>query len=246
MISGKQLSLRYKNKNGSLLALNEVSFELKEGRITTFMGQSGAGKTTLLKCIANLHPCYEGIITCNGQDLKTLSPIERATTVGFVLQQFHLFPHLTVLQNCTLALVEVQGVPEEAAKEKAAELLRLLGLESFTSAFPSQLSGGQQQRVAIARALALSPKVLLLDEPTSSLDPESKKSLEILLLELNARGVTIVLSSHDMPFIHRIMDYIYFMENGTIIEAWDHKNEALVSKPKIQHFLSPVDLFQDA
>jgi len=246
MISGKQLSLRYKNKNGSLLALNEVSFELKEGRITTFMGQSGAGKTTLLKCIANLHPYYEGIITCNGQDLKTLSPIERATTVGFVLQQFHLFPHLTVLQNCTLALVEVQGVPEETAKEKAAELLRLLGLESCMSAFPSQLSGGQQQRVAIARALALSPKVLLLDEPTSSLDPESKKSLEILLLALNARGVTIALSSHDMPFIHKIMDYIYFMENGTIIEAWDHRNEALVSKPKIQHFLSPVDLFQDA
>lgn len=238
MISGKQLSLRYKNKKGSLLALNEVSFELKEGRITTFMGQSGAGKTTLLKCIANLHPHYEGMITCNGQDLKMLSPDARAATVGFVLQQFHLFPHLTVLQNCTLALVEVQGIPEKEAKEKAAELLRLLGLELFTSAFPSQLSGGQQQRVAIARALALSPKVLLLDEPTSSLDPESKKSLEILLLELNAKGVTIALSSHDMPFIHKIMDYIYFMENGSIIEAWDHKNEALVSKPKIQQFLS--------
>jgi ABC-type polar amino acid transport system ATPase subunit len=238
MISGKQLSLRYKNKNGSLLALNEVCFELKKGRITTFMGQSGAGKTTLLKCIANLHPHYEGIITCNGQDLKTLSPVARATTVGFVLQQFHLFPHLTALQNCTLALVEVQDVPEKEAEEKASELLKLLGLELFMNAFPSQLSGGQQQRVAIARALALSPKVLLLDEPTSSLDPESKKSLEKLLLELNAKGITIALSSHDMPFIHKIMDCIYFMENGTIIEAWDHKNEAVVSKSKIQQFLS--------
>ena len=132
----------------------------------------------------------------------------------------------------------MQGISEEKAKEKAAELLRLLGLEPFTSAFPSQLSRGQQQRVALARALALSPKVLLLDEPTSSLDPESKQSLEKLLLELNAKGVTIALSSHDMPFIHKIMDYINFMENGTIIEAWDHQNEAFVSKPKIQQFLS--------
>jgi len=238
MISGKKISLRYKNKNSSLLALNEVSFELREGRITTFMGQSGAGKTSLLKCIANLHPHYEGIITCNGQDLKTLSPVARATTVGFVLQQFHLFPHLTALQNCTVALVEVLDISEKEAEEKAGELLRLLGLESFKHSFPSQLSGGQQQRVAIARALALSPKILLLDEPTSSLDPESKKSLETLLLELNAKGITIALSSHDMPFIRKIMDCIYFMENGTIIEAWDQKCEALVSKPKIQQFLS--------
>ncbi len=238
MISGKKISLRYKNKNSSLLALDEVSFELREGRITTFMGQSGAGKTTLLKCIANLHPHYEGLITCNGEDLKALSPIERATTVGFVLQQFHLFPHLTALDNCTLALIEVQGMAEQEAKAKASELLKLLGLEPFMNAFPSQLSGGQQQRVAIARALALSPKVLLLDEPTSSLDPESKKSLETLLLELNAKGITIALSSHDMPFIRKIMDYIYFMENGAIVEAWDQKCEAPVSKPKIQQFLS--------
>jgi len=238
MISGKKISLRYKNKNSSLLALNGVSFELRKGRITTFMGQSGAGKTTLLKCIANLHPHYEGIITCNGQDLKALSPIERATTVGFVLQQFHLFPHLTTLQNCNLALVDVLDISEKEAEEKAGEFLRLLGLGSLAHSFPSQLSGGQQQRVAIARALALSPKVLLLDEPTSSLDPESKKSLETLLIELNAKGITIALSSHDMPFIRKIMDYIYFMENGTIIEAWDQKCEAPVFKSKIQQFLS--------
>ena len=100
------------------------------------MGQSGAGKTTLLKCIANLHPHYEGIITCNGQDLKTLSPVARATTVGFVLQQFHLFPHLTALQNCTLALVEVLDIAEKEAEEKAGELLRLLGLESFKHCIP--------------------------------------------------------------------------------------------------------------
>jgi ABC-type polar amino acid transport system ATPase subunit len=238
MISGQKISWQYKNKNQSVLALQEVSFELKQGRITTFMGQSGAGKTTLLKCIANLHPHYEGIITCNGRDLKSLSPVERASTVGFVLQQFHLFPHLSALQNCTLALVEVLDFPEKEAEEKAGKILNSLGMQSFINAFPSQLSGGQQQRVAIARALALSPKVLLLDEPTSSLDPESKKSLETVLLELNMKGITIGLSSHDMPFIRKIMDYIYFMENGTLIETWDKKNEDLFSKQKIQQFLS--------
>ncbi len=236
MISGKNVSWRYKNRSTS--ALQQVSFELRQGRITTFMGQSGAGKTTLLKCIANLHPHYEGVIACNGQDLKSLGPVERATTVGFVLQQFHLFPHLSVLKNCTLALEEVLGMQGKEAEEKASQILDSLGMHSFMNAFPSQLSGGQQQRVAIARALALSPKVLLLDEPTSSLDPESKKSLEALLLELSSQGITIAISSHDMPFIRKIMDYIYFMEHGVIIEAWDQRNEELFSKQKIQQFLS--------
>ena len=238
MILGEKISWRYKNTNRSILALQEVSFALKQGRITTFMGQSGAGKTTLLKCIANLHPHYEGRITCNGKNLKSLSPIERASTIGFVLQQFHLFPHLSALQNCTLALVEVLGLAEEEGEEKAIEILTSLGMHPFVNAFPSQLSGGQQQRVAIARALALSPKVLLLDEPTSSLDPESKKSLEALLLELNTKGITIGLSSHDMPFIRKMMDCIYFMEKGTLIETWDKQNEDLFSKPNIQQFLS--------
>jgi len=236
MISGKKVSLRYKNR--SSLALQQISFELRQGRITTFMGPSGAGKTTLLKCIANLHPHYEGVIACNGRDLKSLGPLERATTVGFVLQQFHLFPHLSVLKNCTLALVEVLGFQGKAAEYKANQILDSLGMHPFINAFPSQLSGGQQQRVAIARALALSPKVLLLDEPTSALDPESKKSLEALLLELSSQGITIALSSHDMPFIRKIMDYIYFMEQGALIEAWDQKNEDLASKQKIQQFLS--------
>jgi ABC-type polar amino acid transport system ATPase subunit len=113
-------------------------------------------------------------------------------------------------------------------------------MESLAHSFPSQLSGGQQQRVAIARALVLHPHVLLLDEPTSALDPESKKSLETLLLNLHARGITIALSSHDMPFIRKIMDYIYFMEKGEIVQEWDHKTEELASKQKIAHFLSHV------
>lgn len=238
MISGTHVSWRHKNTHSSHFALDEVSFALRPGRITIFMGPSGAGKTTLLKCIANLHFSYEGIIDYNGQDLKRLTSIERASTVGFVLQQFHLFPHFTALQNCTLALVEILHLSEKEAEEKVNEILHSLGMSSFAHAFPSQLSGGQQQRIAIARALALSPKALLLDEPTSSLDPESKKSLEALLLELSGQGITIGLSSHDMPFIRKMMDYVYFMEKGAIVEEWDHKTEELASKEKISRFLS--------
>lgn len=237
MITGKKISWKYKHKRGSSLALNQVSFELKKGRITTFMGQSGAGKTTLLKCIAHLHTHYEGSIISSKGDLKNLSPAERASTVGFVLQQFHLFPHLTVLGNCTYALVEMLRLAEGEAEERALQILESLQMQAFTKAFPAQLSGGQQQRVAIARALVLRPEVLLLDEPTSALDPESKKGLEDLLLELKTNGVTIALSSHDMPFIRKIMDYVYFMEKGEVIEAWDREAEALESKSKIKQFL---------
>lgn len=240
MICGKNISWKYKNKNGSYLVLKNVSFEIRKGRITTFMGQSGAGKTTLLKCIANLYSEYEGIITCNGNDITNFNAFERATTIGFVLQQFHLFPHLSVLKNCTYALVNTMKIGEEEAEKMASEILNVLGMQQFIHSFPFQLSGGQQQRVAIARALVLHPEILLLDEPTSALDPESKKDLESLLLELNAKGITIALSSHDMPFIRKIMDYAYFMEQGELIEEWDQKIEALAFKEKIKQFLTHI------
>lgn len=238
MISGKNISLQYALKQKPLVyALKDISFELKPGRITTFMGQSGAGKTTLLKCIANLIHTYEGTITCNGKELRNLSPAERASEIGFVFQQFHLFPHLTVLQNCTYALIQVLKVERQEAEKRVQELLKLLGMETYEMCMPMQLSGGQQQRIAIARALALSPNVLLLDEPTSALDPDSKKSLETLLLDLNQRGITIALSSHDMPFIKKIMDDIYFMEKGSIVEEWDCKSKESFIHSKIQQFL---------
>lgn len=240
MICGKNISWKYKNKKQSSLILKEVSFELKKGRITTFMGPSGAGKTTLLKCIANLHSHYEGIITYEGEDIKTLSPVDRASAIGVVLQQFHLFPHLSVLKNCTYALLNVIGLKETEAERRAIEILDILGMRSFMHSFPSQLSGGQQQRIAIARALVLQPKILLLDEPTSALDPESKKSLESLLLDLNATGITIAISSHDMPFIRKIMDDVYFLEKGELIEKWDRETDNLESKEKIKEFLKHI------
>lgn len=240
MICGKNISWKYKNKKESSLVLRNVSFEIRKGRITTFMGQSGAGKTTLLKCIANLHSEYEGIITCNGNSITNFNALERATTIGFVLQQFHLFPHLSVLKNCTYALINTMKLEEAEAEKLASETLNLLSMQQFIHSYPSQLSGGQQQRVAIARALVLHPEILLLDEPTSALDPESKKDLESLLLELNGKGITIALSSHDMPFIRKIMDYVYFMEQGELIEEWDKKIEDLSTKEKIKSFLMAV------
>jgi ABC-type polar amino acid transport system ATPase subunit len=240
MICGKNISWKYKSKKGSSLVLKDVSFEIWKGRITTFMGQSGAGKTSLLKCIANLYSEYEGIITCNGNDITNFNALERATTIGFVLQQFHLFPHLSVLKNCTYALINTMKIEEAEAEKMASETLNILSMQRFIHSFPSQLSGGQQQRVAIARAVVLRPEILLLDEPTSALDPESKKDLESLLLELNAKGITIALSSHDMPFIRKIMDCVYFMEQGELIEEWDQKIEALASKEKIKQFLTHI------
>lgn len=240
MIYGKKISWNYKSKKGSLPVLKEISFELKKGRITTFMGQSGAGKTTLLKCVANLHSSYEGVITCNGEDIRKFDPVERASRIGFVLQQFHLFPHLSVLGNCTYALVNAMGMEETEAEKRAIGTLDSLGMENFIQAFPSQLSGGQQQRVAIARALVLHPHILLLDEPTSALDPESKLSLESLLLDLNKKGITIALSSHDMPFIRKMMDVVYFMEQGELIEEWDRTTDDLSSKERIKQFLTHI------
>lgn len=238
MIRGYDLCWKYQKEKKSPNVLDGVTFELQQGRITTFMGHSGAGKTTLLKCIANLHTEYQGIITYDGKDVRSLSPSERVSTIGFVLQQFHLFPHFTVLKNCTYALVSVVGMNEQEAKKRAQQVLESLGMSSYMNYYPPQLSGGQQQRLAIARALVLQPKVLLLDEPTSALDPESKKSLEVLLLDLNARGLTLVISSHDMPFIKRVMDQVYFMENGKLIEAWDRSSNEDAADGKINKFLS--------
>lgn len=240
MISGEKVSWNFATEKGTSCVLKDVSFQIEKSRITTFMGPSGAGKTTLLKCVANLYPEYEGKITYDGKDIKSFAPLERVSTIGFVLQQFHLFPHLSALNNCTYALVHAMGMPRLDAEARALETLGLLGMLPFVHALPAQLSGGQQQRVAIARALVLRPEVLLLDEPTSALDPESKKGLESLLVDLNARGLTLALSSHDMPFIHKIMDKVYFMEQGELVEQWDRQKEELASKDKIKQFLKDI------
>jgi len=235
-MKGKQISWHTKQHHRQAPVLHNVCFELRPGSISTFIGKSGAGKTSLLKCMAYLNANYEGNIFYEDQDLKTLQDRTRASSIGFVLQQFHLFPHLNVLGNCTYALIKALRMKKQDAETQAKALLEQLGMSCYLQAFPQQLSGGQQQRVAIARALALQPKLLLLDEPTSALDPESKKSLETLLLQLCSEGMTLALSSHDMPFIQNIADDVYFLEQGTIVETWQRSSESLNSKEKIRQF----------
>lgn len=231
----KGMKINYKHKKGNS-TLGDISFEIDKG-ITVFMGPSGAGKTTLLKCIAGLISGYTGDIIYCGKSLNALSHVDRATSIGFVLQQFSLFPHLTVLQNCSHPLVHVLGLSANDARERAKEVLRSLGMETFENGYPRELSGGQQQRVAIARALVLKPSVLLLDEPTSALDPTSKGCLEALLLELRKQGITIAMSSHDMHFISKMMDRIYFLEEGRIVEEYDQRFDQLENKKRIANFL---------
>ena len=234
MIHGKKISWSYRGKHP---ILNEVSFELHKGAITAFMGHSGAGKTTLLKCVAQLNAAYEGLITYDGCDMRHFDAKRRASTIGFVPQQYHLFCHLNVLDNCSYALIRVQGVEKKEAEEWAMKTLRSLGIDSLWRSYPSELSGGQQQRVAIARALVLRPEILLLDEPTSALDPDSKKSLERLLLQLKSQGITFALSSHDMPFLRRVMDHAYFLEQGQLVEEWDCRSDDAVMSEKMGRFL---------
>lgn len=206
IISGKKL-------------LNSVSCLLSRGRITGFIGKSGAGKTTLLKAIAGLVPYQKGEIISQG-------------TIGYVFQDFNLFPHLTVLGNCVDPLI-VRGEASEHAYTRALKMLDSLAMEKYKNHYPHQLSGGQQQRVAIARALCLSPHILLLDEPTASLDPINTDKLIGLLKELASKGITIGFSSQDMSFVNKMFDKIYYIQDGHVVESCEDKSQ-IASCPLIR------------
>lgn len=217
MIAAKDLTVIHHNHK----ALNNASFSIPKGRITSFIGPSGAGKTTLLRCIAQLISTYEGELFFEGRSLREFSRIERVRAIGFVFQQFNLFPHFSVLENCTHPLINVLGIEPGAAHKRALAVLDSLQMAQFQAKFPRNLSGGQQQRVALARTLCLEPSVLLFDEPTSSLDPESSQAVHNILKDLVKRGYTVATSSHDMPFLRKIIDNIYFLRQGEIIEQYD-------------------------
>jgi len=233
MIKGNNIILKKDEKT----ILHDLSFDVQKGRITTFIGKSGAGKTSLLKCIANLNDDYEGKILLEGKNIKSMSAQERVKHLGFVSQHFDLFPHMTALQNCMQPLQIVLGFKEEGAEKKALEVLQSLDMVECKDVYPAKLSGGQKQRVAIARALCLEPEVLLFDEPTSALDPQATQSLQNLLKQLVAKGITIVVSSHDMLFVKGILDVVYFMEQGRVIEMLDMKTDTLKENSKIYDFL---------
>lgn len=236
MVITHNLSLRYSRKES--LILNDVSITFPAGRITVLLGKSGAGKTSLLRSIAGLEKPIHGSILIDGKDLSKMPCSQRARNVGIVFQQFNLFPHLTVLQNCMQPLMVNNALFEDEARTKALAYLKMVEMEALAHRYPMQLSGGQQQRVAIARALCLEPQVLLLDEPTSALDPANTKALQRLLQQFAAQGLALVISSHDMEFVRNIIDRAYLIENGNIIDYYDKKNSMVNSGSKINRFLA--------
>ncbi len=215
--------------------LNNVSCSLEPGKITSFIGKSGAGKTTLLKTLAGLIPASKGDVIINGNKGTTLSAINRAQEIGYVFQNFNLFPHLTVLENCMDPLI-VHGISRKQAEQKALRILQEFEMADYAQKYPHELSGGQQQRVAIARALCLNPRILLLDEPTASLDPANTAILAEILKKLAAQGLTIALSSQDMSFVRMIFDRVYYIENGTIVE-YCKDSEQINNCPNIEKWI---------
>ncbi len=220
MIIVDKLTVTINNKE----LLKKISLRLKPRTISVFIGGSGAGKTTLLKTIAGLTPITDGIITVNGQQLNELNAYERAEKVGFVFQEFNLFAHFTALENCVDPLM-VHGRSYEQATEQSLKLLQNLGMKEYADHYPGELSGGQQQRVAIARALSLQPKMILLDEPSASLDPANTDRLVEILKSLAAQGLTVALSSQDMSFVRKIAHTIYFIKDGQVAEECENVSE---------------------
>jgi len=205
---------------GHIVALDDVSLSVKRGEVVVIIGPSGAGKSTLLRCINHLEKPDRGTIIVDGIPLthEKANINKIRAEVGMVFQQFNLFPHLTALENITLAQIVVRKRSRQEAERIAMELLEKVGIPDKAHAYPAQLSGGQQQRVAIARALAMQPKIMLFDEPTSALDPEMIKEVLDVMLQLAREGMTMVVVSHEMGFVKAAADRIIFMDAGKIVE----------------------------
>lgn len=206
---------------GSTEVLRSVTLELGEHQVMSLIGPSGCGKSTLLRCINALEPIDAGVIRIGGERVSgpgvDLNRLRRE--VGIVFQSYNLFPHMTVLDNVTLAPRRVLGMPRAEADATAEQLLRRIGLWEKAREYPERLSGGQQQRVAIARALAMGPRLLLLDEITSALDPELIGEVLGIVRELAAEGMTMVLATHEMTFARDVSDIVCFLADGTICES---------------------------
>ena len=205
---------------GQVHALNGVSLTVKKGKVVVVIGPSGSGKSTMLRCINHLETPSSGEIWIDGVQMgkneKELN--ETRAEVGMVFQLFNLFPHLSVLENVTVAQKVVRGRSNEEAKEIAMKQLHRVGIPEKADAYPPNLSGGQQQRVAIARSLAMNPKIMLFDEPTSALDPEMIKEVLDVMLDLAKEGMTMVCVTHEMGFARSAADEVIFMDEGQIVE----------------------------
>ena len=205
---------------GDFQVLKGINLEVKPKQKIVVCGPSGSGKSTLIRCINRLEEHQEGNIIVDGteltHDLKNIDSIRRE--VGMVFQQFNLFPHLTALENCTLALKWVRKIPKVEAEEIANEYLNIVKIPEQANKFPGQLSGGQQQRVAIARSLCMKPNIMLFDEPTSALDPEMIKEVLDVMVDLANSGMTMIVVTHEMGFAEQVADRMIFMDEGQIVE----------------------------
>ena len=228
---------------GKFQVLRDVSLVVREGEKIVICGPSGSGKSTLIRCLNRLEEHQSGrVVVCGVELTRNLKAIERIRRdVGMVFQHFNLFPHLTVLQNCTLAPVQVRKLPKAEAEALARRYLDRVRILEHAHKLPGQLSGGQQQRVAIARALCMQPKVMLFDEPTSALDPEMVKEVLDVMTDLAAEGMTMLVVTHEMGFARRVADRVVFMDDGQIVE--ENTPEAFFTAPKHERarvFLSQI------
>lgn len=227
---------------GDVHVLKNVNLTVKEGEKLVVIGPSGSGKSTLIRCMNYLEEPTSGKVTVNEYDLnskKNLAKVRQSTAMVF--QQFNLYPHMTVLENLTLAPMKLQNVSKKEAEESGLKYLEKVGLKEKADAYPAQLSGGQQQRVAIARALNMHPKIMLFDEPTSALDPEMIQEVLDVLVGLSKENITMVVVTHEMGFAKQVADRIVFMDGGQIIEEGAPKD--FFTNPKgerTKNFLNKV------
>ena len=209
-----------KKNFGKLEVLKDLSIDIMEGEVVVLIGPSGSGKSTFLRCLNQLETVTSGTVLVDGQDVtdKHTDINKVRENIGMVFQHFNLFNNKNVLENITLAPVELKLMTKDEAKKKGMQLLKRVGLDSKADAYPSQLSGGQKQRVAIARALAMNPDIMLFDEPTSALDPEMVGEVLAVMKELVADGMTMVVVTHEIGFAREVADRVVFMDGGYIVE----------------------------
>jgi polar amino acid transport system ATP-binding protein len=228
---------------GDYQALADVTEDVEQGEVVVVCGPSGSGKSTLIRTVNRLEPIQKGVIEVNGQDIygPKVHLDQLRSHIGFVFQQFNLFPHLSVVENLMLAPLQLKRARRPEARERAMQLLERVGLSHKAEAYPAQLSGGQQQRVAIARALAMNPPVMLFDEPTSALDPEMVGEVLQVMKGLAKDGMTMVCVTHEMGFAREVADRVWFMDAGRIVETG--APEAFFSRPgteRARKFLAEI------
>ncbi|NAO99869.1 ATP-binding cassette domain-containing protein [Halomonas sp. MG34] len=211
---------------GKNMVLEEISTTVQQGEVVTIIGPSGSGKSTFLRCLNLLEVPTSGEIFMNGNEITSpkINKLEVRKNIGMVFQHFHLFPHMTVLENVIYAPQKVKGIDKSTAVESAKKLLAKVGLTDKESSYPNHLSGGQKQRVAIARALAMEPEVMLFDEPTSALDPEMVKEVLDVIKDLADTGITMVIVTHEMNFAKEVADRVLFLDQGKLVEEGKPKD----------------------